>query len=142
VAPPHFLAPLSMLHELVVELDASTPGVTAEEVLEALAAILACLPHCRRGSAAPRLQLCLRVVLPEGGKVPELEAFRLQHLLHDVGLLPHCLESVQVRSKGMAGLPKAGWATRGLTHLFCSFVRWHGPPFHPTALAKDWACPG
>ncbi|GAB4818933.1 hypothetical protein N2152v2_005979 [Parachlorella kessleri] len=64
--------------------------------MAALATILGCLSHCRPNSAAPQLQLCLRVILPQGIKLPELEAFCLQHLLEDLGLLPHRIKSIEL----------------------------------------------
>ena len=67
-------------------------------MLGALAATLGCLPHCRRGASSPQLHLCLRVALAPGSTLPALEAFRLQHLLADLGLLPHGIECVQVRA--------------------------------------------
>ena len=67
--------------------------------MAALASILGCLPHCRQNSAAPQLQLCLRVILPQGTTLPELEAFCLQHLLEDLGLLPHRIKSIEVRRR-------------------------------------------
>ena len=98
------LAQLGELRHLQLRLDATLPGLTTGDILHTLRALLGSLPHCWARPASPlRLSLGLELRWPR----PELEAWRLHHLLAELRLLPR-LAGVEVRKGQGACGPAAG----------------------------------